>query len=188
MEIIMPQETNNLLLGAGISLLSTTLLFILTSIYNWKVKNRDRAWVIEDRKYQRRLEVLSVRLKEVEDYINQIFDIAENMFRYELILVQTKKVDNTQVFYSDFYLMMEKISRTKSSVLNLHDEELGKLSQEFADYIIAELNIAGLLEEKIKNCNIVEENIENKRVIDFFVKAMDMRKLVIKRIDHLSGF
>jgi hypothetical protein len=187
-KIIMPQEPNNLIIGATISFISVTLTFILTSVYNWLEKNRERKWIIEDRRYHRRLEVLSVRLKEVEDYVNQLFDIAEKLVRYEFQLFQTKKADKVQEFYKDFTQIILMVSRKKSSVLNLNDEELANLSKEFADYVLAELDIVTSLENKIINNEIIEDEIESKRVSDFFAKTMNLRKLVIRRIDHLSGF
>jgi hypothetical protein len=145
-------------------------------------------WAIEDRKLQRRLEVLSNRLKECEDYINQLFDVANGMLKYEMGLIQTKRVDKTQAIYVDIVQALEKTSKTKISILNLNDEELEKLSQEYFEHVIGELYNLDSFEEKIKNNKIIEDEIEKKRVSDFWQEATTMRKLLIKRIDHLLGF
>ena len=88
----MPDKSDNLIIiGAVISLFSSLLTLLLSNAYHWISKNRDREWLIEDRKYQRRLEVLSSRLKEVENCVNKYLDIATKLFDYEIRLVVMPK-------------------------------------------------------------------------------------------------
>lgn len=205
-------EQESIIIGAVITLLSTTLSIFLTNGYHWINKKTERDQFIEDRNYQRRLEVLNRRLGEAEKNFNQFLDIAEKLIEYEFMLLASKAllIDDIPVAENNIDLyklavakskdkrkltsnaeITEKLSeanRQRASVFNLNDEELIKLTAELGTLIINELNIADSLEKRIQNDEIIDSEVEQKRILSFNVKTLDIRKTAIGRIDHLAGF
>ncbi|CAG0956692.1 hypothetical protein ANAEL_00382 [Anaerolineales bacterium] len=185
----MPQEQNNLIIGAAISLLSAILVFVLTSVYHWIDKNRDRSWAIEDRKYQRRLEILTVRLKETENYINHIYDVAHELMIYQMALLATKIIDDKgfDEVFGEIYEKIQKIAKDSSSILNLNDEELQTLNDKLRACIVNEIEISMSLKEKIKNNKVANKKIEQDRIEAFYEEIIDIKKAMMKRVDELLG-
>lgn len=206
------QGQTDLVIGAAISLLSALLTFLLTSSYQWMVANREREWQLEDRKkqreqeieerkYFRRQQVLIRRLEEAEKSLNKLLDICEIVTDYEYSLLKgyeakipsrsalSKVIDDQRLeIFRRVNPMLSDVARSRSSIYNLGDDELTKLSIDLQEKIFSEFEVTEKLEESIKNKKTIDSKREHERIYKFYKEIMDIRILAIKRIDHLLGF
>ncbi len=68
----MSQETVNLFVGAGISLVSTLLVIFVTNFFQWKRDERERKWQLNDKHDEQIKHILLQRLEQLESYSREI--------------------------------------------------------------------------------------------------------------------
>ena len=76
----MERETLNLIIGGGIGFLASFLITMATFIYQNHDRNKKRKWDLEDRQRERRNEVISRRLNQIEQEAANILEWANNIY------------------------------------------------------------------------------------------------------------
>jgi hypothetical protein len=174
---------------AAIIALATGLLgYSLSSIHNVFENNKKREWELEDRKLQRRLNVLSARLKECRNYLDQENEIATSLSTYENKLIFDKDEDTRDIEYKKIPLMMSNSTKLAASVLNLNDSELNKLTGELNKIIGDEVQNIFAMRKTMAAMKKFDISSELNRLYNFQLRVAEIRKLAMKRIDELEGF
>lgn len=177
---------NDILFGAGIALISSLALAILGYLYQANRDEQQRKWQIEDRNYQRELEILTNRLKQAEEYLNDQYVLAQKIWVFEIKLF-TKPNKNSSLENEGIDSLLTEIANKEAYLQNLNDEKMIKLNKIFTDYVMGEMAIAARLNNDIKKGKTLKySKKERNRINDFFIKASEIRRQMIKRIDQLG--
>jgi hypothetical protein len=173
--------------GAIIGVLSALLTFVLTSWYQWLRDERDRKWRLEDMKLQRRLNVLNLRLADIQRYLNENYGIISSLYEmeYKLLSLGLKfKIDPV----SNNLMEHHKNSNFSfASIFNLNDPDLTQLNVKLSQMIMNEENEYKALKQKISDGEIINKEQEEARINKFYSDASKLYCSMIKRVDELSG-
>lgn len=177
---------NDALFAAGIAILSSLGIAIVGYLYQIHRDKEHRKWQLEDKKYQRRLDVLAVRLKEAEDFTNKWSNMADLIFKNQQSLLISQQENSN--FDQELTLLLTSTNITQSSLLNLYDDELTNLSTELLNSVIEEHKNIMSIKRKINTNEEFDRIAEGKRGFEAISKIRNLRKKIIQRIDHLAGF
>ena len=184
----MPQESNDLVVGAAISLLSALLTFILSSVFQWMRENRARQWILDDRKLQRRLDTLNARLQEARKYLSDLNTLSMAFFELEMFLnLHGKPLDFDQRM--TFIVKHQKDTNLKySSMSSLGDAELAELNIQLSKLTVDEMSNLSRIYNSVSNNIAYDNNQETERLNQFMTTAIRLNNSALKRLDELSGF
>ena len=186
----MGQQTNELIIGAVIGLLSALLTFMLTSVFQLYRDERDRKWAKEDARLQRRLRVLDQRLSDVRFYIDKQYEVVKSLLYYEIDIARSKNALDIEPQFLELSSLIAEASKMAPSVVNINDDELSKLRDDLLKLLSEEEQFAQSLRDKKYDGQTIhiDEEEEKERREEFIYKFTALRKSMMKRIDELSGF
>ena len=173
--------------GAIIGVVSALLTFVLTSWYQWLRDERDRKWRLEDLKLQRRLNVLNLRLADVQRYLSEKHGIIVSMYEMEYKLLNFGLKFYVEAVFSKLSDHYKNSNEDFSSIFNLSDPELTQLNIKLTQLVLNEQNEYKLLGEKISSEQAINKDQEEARINKFFSEASSLYYSLIKRVDELSG-
>jgi hypothetical protein len=175
------------LTGAIIGVLSALLTFILTSWHQWLRDERDRKWRLEDWKLQRRQNALSLRLSEVQRYLNEKYGIISSLYEMESKLINLGMEFNVDAVFNKLISHYENSNSSFASIFNLSDPDLTQLNVKLSQMIINEQNEYHKLGKKVSNGETINIEQEGARINKFYSDASSLYYSLIKRVDELSG-
>ena len=183
----MSVETQNQLVGAAISLFSALLVFVLTSFNQWQKDERDRNRLLEDRRFQRRLDTLTLRLGEVQKYLDAQAGVISILFEIEYKLVNLGLIFNYVAATDELTKLYRETNNTNSRILNLGDSDLLQMNIALTQILITEQEEVLRLRKKVVGEEPFDKSPEEVRASKFYQDASKIHNSMLKRIDELSG-
>ena len=173
--------------GAIIGVLSALLTFILTSWYQWFRDERDRKWRLEDMKLQRRLNVLNLRLADIQRYLSENYEIISSLYEIEYKLLNLGLTFKMDPVFDNLIEHHKSSNSSFASIFNLNDPDLTQLNVKLTQMIINEENEYKALKQKLSDGKTINKEQEEARINMFYSDASKLYYSMIKRVDELSG-
>jgi hypothetical protein len=138
-------------------------------------------------KLQRRLNVLNLRLADVQRYLNEKHGIILSLYEMEYKLLNFSLEFDTDAVFGKLSEHYKNSNDSFSSIFNLSDPDLTQLNIKLTQLILNEQNEYKVLGEKISIKQAIDKDHEEARINKFFTDASSLYYSLIKRVDELSG-
>ena len=166
----MSSETLNLLLGAGIALLSSLVTAIITHSLQMKREKRKRAWDLEDHRRNQRSEILKERIAQAEAWVESyVRFIDEAQFR--IIFAVGQDAEGFQEWLRSAIKTPRSDSHKKAAIYRLDDPDLLELVKTLDQYWIDTAEVLRPVLEGHEEINVVVMTLGLRALFDDILKT-----------------